>query len=149
MQRVPYDYPQSSGYPCAHFERKGPLTILRKIYLASKVLRFMGTYRFLAIFFLFLGGFFIIFAFHAPPELEGPPSFFLAMMCLALSLFFETSNPQQPKIDKTKLGEPTKSETNTQINPFTLILVGISILLFLFFCFFFLPVLIFILSHSS
>ena len=105
--------------------------------------------RFLTIFFLFLGGFFIIFAFHAPPELEGPPSFFLAMMCLAVSLFFEISNPQQPKIDKTKLGEPTKSETNTQINPFTLILVVFSTLLFLFFCFFILPVLLFILSHSS
>jgi len=53
--------------------------------------------RFLTIFFLFLGVFFIIFAFHAPPELEGPPSFFLAMMCLAVSLFFETSNPQMEK----------------------------------------------------
>ena len=138
----------SYRYPCAHFEREGSLCDSeKKIYVASKVLRFMGTYRLLTIFFLFLGGFFIIFAFHAPTELEGPPSFFLAMMCLALSLFFETSNPQQPKIDKTKLGEPTKSETNAQINPFTLILVVFSTLLFLFFCFFILPVLLFILSH--
>jgi len=67
--------------------------------------------RFLTILFIILGVFFIISAFHAPPELEGPPSFFLAMMCLAVSLFFETSLLQQwfpsrkmnvAEIDKTK-----------------------------------------------
>ena len=66
--------------------------------------------RFLTILFLILGVFFIIFAF-LPTSIGGPPSFFLAMMCLAVSLFFETSLLQQwfpsrkmnvAEIDKTK-----------------------------------------------
>ena len=66
--------------------------------------------RFLTILFLILGVFFTIFAF-LPTSIGGPPSFFLAMMCLFVSLFFETSLLQQwfpsrkmnvAEIDKTK-----------------------------------------------
>ena len=104
-------------------------------------------YRFLAIFFLFIGVLFFPLSFHGPPEFEGPISFLLGIGCLVSSLLLEKYYRQQSKIAKTKLGESTKSETNAQTHPFTLILVGLSTLLLLLLLIFILPVLLFILSH--
>jgi len=99
--------------------------------------------RVLAISFLIFGIFFFYQAFLHLDNLF----VIFGFGCLAASLFFEKSYLQQSKIDKTKLGESTKSETNAQTHPFTLILVGLSTLLLLLLLIFILPVLLFILSH--